>query len=89
MDDYRDDQLLLLTTGSQGEPMAALSRMASSEHRKLEIKKDDLVIFSASPIPGNEKMVSRVINQLFEKGADVIYDPMAEVHTSGHAVRKS
>ncbi|RQD70565.1 MAG: ribonuclease J [Tindallia sp. MSAO_Bac2] len=88
MDDYRDDQLLLLTTGSQGEPMAALSRMASSEHRKLEIKKDDLVIFSASPIPGNEKMVSRVINQLFEKGADVIYDPMAEVHTSGHACQE-
>ncbi len=88
MDDYRDDQLLLLTTGSQGEPMAALSRMASSDHRKLDIKKDDLVIFSASPIPGNEKMVSRVINQLFEKGANVIYDPLAEVHTSGHACQE-
>nr|WP_330390885.1 ribonuclease J [Tindallia magadiensis] len=88
MDDYPDDQLLLLTTGSQGEPMAALSRMASNDHRKLDIQKGDLVIFSASPIPGNEKMVSRVINQLFEKGADVIYDPMAEVHTSGHACQE-
>lgn len=88
MDDYSDDQLLLLTTGSQGEPMAALSRMASNDHRKLDIRKDDLVIFSASPIPGNEKMVSRVINQLFEKGANVIYDPMAEVHTSGHACQE-
>ncbi|WP_093313170.1 ribonuclease J [Tindallia californiensis] len=88
MDDYQDDQLLLLTTGSQGEPMAALSRMASNDHRKLDIQKGDLVIFSASPIPGNEKMVSRVINQLFEKGADVIYDPMAEVHTSGHACQE-
>ena len=88
MDNYRDDQLLLMTTGSQGEPMAALSRMASSEHRKLDIQKGDLVIFSASPIPGNEKTVSRVINQLFEKGATVIYDSLAEVHTSGHACQE-
>ncbi|MEN1759268.1 ribonuclease J [Anoxynatronum sibiricum] len=88
MDEYRDDQLVLLTTGSQGEPMAALSRMSSGEHRKLDIQAGDLVIFSASPIPGNEKTVSRVINQLFEKGANVIYDSLAEVHTSGHACQE-
>ena len=88
MDNYRDDQLVLMTTGSQGEPMAALSRMSAGEHRKLDIQRGDLVIFSASPTPGNEKTVSRVINQLFEKGANVIYDSLAEVHTSGHACQE-
>lgn len=88
MDRYREDQLLLITTGSQGEPMAALSRMSSGDHRKLDIQEGDLVIFSASPIPGNEKTISRVINQLFERGADVIYDSVAEVHTSGHACQE-
>lgn len=85
---YRDDQILLITTGSQGEPMAALSRMSSGDHRQLDIQPGDLVIFSASPIPGNEKTISRVINQLFERGADVIYDSVAEVHTSGHACQE-
>ena len=88
MNRYRDDQLLLITTGSQGEPMAALSRMSAGDHRQLEILEGDLVIFSASPIPGNEKTISRVINQLFERGADVIYDSVAEVHTSGHACQE-
>ncbi len=85
---YREDQLLLITTGSQGEPMAALSRMSAGDHRQLQIQEGDLVIFSASPIPGNEKTISRVINQLFERGADVIYDSVAEVHTSGHACQE-
>lgn len=88
MSRYRDDQILLITTGSQGEPMAALSRMSSGDHRQLDIQEGDLVIFSASPIPGNEKTISRVINQLFERGADVVYDSEAEVHTSGHACQE-
>lgn len=85
LDNYRDDELLILTTGSQGEPMSGLTRMAFSEHRKLQIKPSDKVIISANPIPGNEKLVSRVINQLYRCGADVIYEAMAEVHVSGHA----
>ncbi|MBM7613959.1 ribonuclease J [Alkaliphilus hydrothermalis] len=88
MDQYQDHELVIITTGSQGEPMAALSRMASSEHKKLEIQKGDLVVFSSTPIPGNEKLVSRVVNQLFEKGADVIYESLAEVHVSGHACQE-
>ncbi|WP_408608759.1 ribonuclease J [Alkaliphilus serpentinus] len=88
MDQYNDGQIVIITTGSQGEPMAALSRMASSDHKKLEIRQGDLVVFSSSPIPGNEKGISRVINQLFEKGADVIYESLAEVHVSGHACQE-
>ena len=88
MDKYEDHEILILTTGSQGESMAALSRMASSEHRKLDIQEGDLVVFSASPIPGNEKSVTRVINQLFEKGAEVIYESLADVHVSGHACQE-
>ncbi|MCX7773859.1 MAG: ribonuclease J [Clostridia bacterium] len=79
------DQLVIVTTGSQGEPMSALARIASSTHKKVEIIENDLVIISASPIPGNEKFVYRVINDLFKKGADVIYDSLADVHVSGHA----
>lgn len=79
------DQIVLITTGSQGEPMSALTRMASATHRKVGIEKGDLVIISASPIPGNEKFVSRVVNDLFKQGADVIYEALAEVHVSGHA----
>lgn len=88
MDQYEDHEILILTTGSQGESMAALSRMASSEHKKLDIQDGDLVVFSATPIPGNEKSVTRVINQLFEKGAEVIYESLAEVHVSGHACQE-
>lgn len=88
MDEYDDNRIVILSTGSQGEPMAALSRMASSDHRKLEIKQGDLVVFSSSPIPGNEKSITRVINQLFEKGAEVIYDRLADVHVSGHACQE-
>lgn len=85
---YPDDQIVMVTTGSQGEPMAALSRMAASEHKKVNIQKGDLIIISASPIPGNEKLVSKVINQLFKKGAEVVYESLAEVHVSGHACQE-
>ena len=82
---YNPEQIVIITTGSQGEPMSALTRMAFSDHRKVEITKDDLVIISATPIPGNEKTVSNVINELFKIGAEVIYKSLAEVHVSGHA----
>jgi ribonuclease J len=85
---YPDNRITIITTGSQGEPMAALSRMAASEHKKVNIVPGDRVIISASPIPGNEKLVSRVINQLFKKGADVIYEALADVHVSGHACQE-
>ncbi len=88
VDQYEDDEIVIITTGSQGETMAGLSRMATSEHRKLDIRTGDTVIISATPIPGNEKLVSRVINQLFEKGADVIYESLADVHVSGHACQE-
>jgi len=88
IENYPDNQVLILTTGSQGEPMSGLTRMAYSEHRKLQIKSSDRVIISATPIPGNEKFVSRVIDQLYRCGATVIYDAMAEVHVSGHACQE-
>ncbi len=86
--DYKDSEIVLMTTGSQGEPMSALTRMANSDHKKIQIKKGDLVIISANPIPGNEKTVSRVINMLYEKGATVLYDALTQVHVSGHARRE-
>ncbi len=82
---YKDEEIALITTGSQGEPMSALTRMANSDHKKLEIKEGDMVIISANPIPGNEKTVARVINMLYKKGADVLYDTLEEIHVSGHA----
>ena len=82
---YNDEQIVIIMTGSQGEPMAALSRMASSEHRQLDIKPGDKIILSSSPIPGNEKTVSKVINELFRKGADVVYE---DAHVSGHACQE-
>lgn len=85
---YQDHQLVIITTGSQGEPMSALTRMAFSDHKKVEISKGDVVIISASPIPGNEKTVSNVINELYRKGADVIHSALTEVHVSGHACRE-
>ncbi len=84
---YRDEQVCVITTGSQGEPMSGLFRMATATHR-LNIGKGDMVIVSASAIPGNERSISRVINQLFEKGAIVVYNRMADVHVSGHACRE-
>ena len=88
INNYAHDELVIITTGSQGEPMSALSRMAASEHKKMEIEKGDLVVISAHAIPGNEKTVSRVINQLFEKGAQVIYDDLEHIHVSGHACKE-
>ncbi len=85
---YPENQIVILTTGSQGEPMSALARMASSEHKKVNIMEGDMVIISATPIPGNEKLVSKVINQLFKKGAEVIYEALADVHVSGHACQE-
>jgi len=82
---YTPNQLVIITTGSQGEPMAALSRMAASDHRQITVTPSDKVIISASPIPGNEKLVSRVINDLMEQGAEVIYEGLMDVHVSGHA----
>jgi len=84
---YKPQQLTIITTGSQGEPMSALYRMAYSDHKKVEIMKGDLVIISANPIPGNEKLVSNVVNELYKKGADVYNDP-ACVHVSGHACQE-
>jgi beta-CASP RNase J family ribonuclease len=85
---YPNDQITIVTTGSQGEPMAALARIAFGGHRKIKIEPDDLFIISASPIPGNDKLVSRVINELFKKGADVVYEALEHVHVSGHAYRE-
>lgn len=85
---YPNNKIVIATTGSQGEPMSALSRMAASEHRKVNIIPGDMVVISASPIPGNEKLVSRVINQLFKKGAEVIYEKLADIHVSGHACQE-
>ncbi|WP_244997978.1 ribonuclease J [Clostridium bowmanii] len=85
---YPDDKVTIVTTGSQGEPLAALTRMASATHRSIEIQKGDLIIISASPIPGNEKFIYNVINELFKKGANVIYNTTEEIHVSGHACQE-
>lgn len=85
---YPADNLVIITTGSQGEPMSALSRMAFSDHRKVEICPNDYVIISATPIPGNEKTVGKVVNELLKLGAHVIYEKMYDVHVSGHACQE-
>ena len=85
---YTDDQLVIITTGSQGETMSALTRMANGEHKKVTITGNDLVIISANPIPGNEKSVSKVIDQLMKIGAEVVYSALADVHVSGHACQE-
>ncbi len=85
MRNYSDNELVIITTGSQGETMSALSRIASNEHKQIEVKPGDKIIISASPIPGNEKSVVRVINELLKRGAEVIYEGLMDVHVSGHA----
>lgn len=85
---YPDERLVIITTGSQGEEMSALSRMASGEHKKVEITPNDLIIISANPIPGNEKMVSGVIDDLMKIGAEVMYSSLADIHVSGHACQE-
>jgi len=88
VDKFSDKELLIITTGSQGEPMSALTRMAANEFKKIQLGENDCIIISASPIPGNEKPVYNVINKLYKKGADVIYDELADVHASGHACQE-
>lgn len=88
MDKYKSSRLVFIATGSQGEPMSALRRMSMDTHKKAEINKGDLVIISASAIPGNEKPVNKLINDLLKKGADVIYESISEIHSSGHACRE-
>lgn len=85
---YTDEQLVIITTGSQGEPMSALTRMATGEHRKVHITSNDLVIISATPIPGNEKFVAKVIDDLMKIGAEVVYSSLADIHVSGHACQE-
>lgn len=88
INNYTDEQLLIITTGSQGETMSALTRMASGAHRKVKITPNDLVIISANPIPGNEKNVSKVIDSLMQIGAEVVYSALEDVHVSGHACQE-
>lgn len=88
MNGYSDGEIVLITTGSQGEPMSALTRMALNDHRQVSITANDYIIISARPIPGNEKYVGRVVNQLLKLGAEVVYEEMYEVHVSGHACQE-
>jgi len=88
MRDYPDDQITIITTGSQGEPMSVLYRVASGEHKQLKIKEGDTVIISSRPVPGNERAIARILNQLFMAGAHVFYQEISPVHTSGHAHRE-
>ncbi|MCI7031393.1 MAG: ribonuclease J [Clostridium sp.] len=85
---YPDNKVTIITTGSQGEPMSALARIASGNHKKIALKERDYIIISASPIPGNTKLITKLIDILISKGAEVIYDAMEEVHVSGHACRE-
>ena len=88
MSRYENERIVLITTGSQGEPMSALTRMAMNDHRKVNITPMDFIIISATPIPGNEKYVTRVVNELMKSGAEVVYEAMYEVHVSGHACQE-
>lgn len=88
VDAYADDEIILVTTGSQGEPMSALARMAAGTHRQIQIKAEDTIILSSKFIPGNEKAITNIINDLFRHGADVVYEKIAPVHVSGHAYRE-
>ena len=88
MDRYNSEEIVLITTGSQGEPMSALTRMAMNDHNKVVINPMDFIIISAKPIPGNEKYVTKVVNELMKSGAEVIYEDMYEVHVSGHACQE-
>lgn len=88
MNKYNPHQLVLITTGSQGEPMSALTRISNDEHRQIKLRQDDVVILSAHPIPGNENAVSSVINNLIERNVNVIYESLSEIHVSGHACQE-
>ena len=86
--DYPDDDIIILTTGSQGEPMSALARMSSGTHKQIKIRRGDAVILSSKFIPGNERAIAKIINNLYKLGADVIYEKISEIHVSGHAFRE-
>ncbi len=88
IDRYPKDRMLIVTTGSQGEPMSALSRMAFSDHRQVVVGPEDFIVISATPIPGNEKTVGRVVNELMKRGCEVVYEKMYDVHVSGHACQE-
>jgi len=88
MNRYPPEKIVLITTGSQGEPMSALTRMAKNEHKDVSISSHDLIIISATPIPGNERHVTKVINELMRSGAEVVYESMYDVHVSGHACQE-
>jgi ribonuclease J len=88
IDNFLPEEIVLITTGSQGEPMSALTRMAMNDHNKVNITPNDFIIISAKPIPGNEKYVTKVINELMKSGAEVVYEGMYEVHVSGHACQE-
>ena len=85
---YPKEKIVLITTGSQGEPMSALTRMAFSDHRKVAVGPEDFIIISATPIPGNEKTVGKVVDELLKLGCEVVYERMYEVHVSGHACQE-
>jgi ribonuclease J len=88
IDEFADDEIVIITTGSQGEPMSALARMAAGTHKKIQIKQQDTVILSSKFIPGNEKAITSIINKLYKRGANVIYEKISEIHVSGHAFQE-
>lgn len=88
VNDYKDDRIVIITTGSQGEPMSALARMSTGMHKQIRIKEGDTVILSSKFIPGNEKAIAKIINNLYRRGANVIYEKISEIHGSGHAFRE-